>query len=64
MCIFFLGVGDTPALHDPTFDFDMDVFRKWCRMVQNDSFTENLLVKIDSSSKEERVNNDEFIQSI
>ena len=25
MCIFLLGVGDTPALHDPTFDFDMDV---------------------------------------
>ena len=28
-CVFFfLGVGDTPALHDTTFDFDMAVLEK------------------------------------
>lgn len=64
MCIFFLGVGDTPALHDPTFDFDMDVLENGVEWYKTILFTENLLEKIDSSSKEERVNNDEFIQSI
>ena len=64
-CVFFfLGVGDTPALHDPTFDFDMDVLENGVEWYKTILFTENLLVKIDSSSKEERVNNDEFIQSI
>ncbi len=50
--------------HRPTFDFDMDVLENGVEWYKTILFTENLLVKIDSSSKEERVNNDEFIQSI
>ncbi len=42
----------------------MDVLENGVEWYKTILFTENLLVKIDSSSKEERVNNDEFIQSI
>ncbi len=35
-CVFFfLGVGDTPALHDAQFDFDMAILEKRGRVVQN-----------------------------
>ncbi len=45
-CVFFfLGVGDTPALHDPTFDFDMDVLENGVEWYKTILFTENLLVK-------------------
>ena len=42
-CVFFfLGVGDTPALHDATFDFDMAVLEKGLEWYQTILYTEEL----------------------
>lgn len=47
MCFFFLGVGDTPALHDARFDFDMAVLEKGVAWYQTILHTKGLLLKKD-----------------
>lgn len=44
---FFLGVGDTPALHDARFDFDMAVLEKGVAWYQTILHTKGLLLKKD-----------------
>ena len=47
-CVFFfLGVGDTPALHDARFDFDMAVLEKGVAWYQTILHTKGLLLKKD-----------------
>lgn len=42
-CVFFfLGVGETPALHDATFDFDMSVLEKGLEWYQTILYTKEL----------------------